>query len=399
MIYRLAVWSCMSAARLVGEMVCDIGENGRARGAFRYSQEYLDSSDAFALDPVSLPLRPELHEVDHPGVFNVFEDSLPDDWGKKLLVRKYNISRQNQNIPSLLMAIGSSGLGALAYANHDVPKQPTVDTSILHLSTLLDEAEKFEHGETRDSEISLLLGAGSSPGGARPKALVFDEVTDTQYIAKLPSVKDLVDVVKVEAATMSLAEKSGIHVAPTRLEACGSRHVLLVERFDVVPSGRRHMISLQTLLKAHGYYTFRYIDVLNVIRKYSADPAVDSDCLFRQMVFNAVVTNTDDHLKNFWMVYGVGEGWRLSPAFDLVPDIGQKGEHVLFFDLNGYYPGRHKLEKLGISWGVSNAEKIVDQVFSATSNWKKEFAAFGVVESDILRFAEIDKNLHDNLCA
>ena len=92
------------------------------------------------------------------------------------------------------------------------------------------------------------------------------------------------------------------------------------------------MISLQTLLKAEGYHTCRYKDILDVVRKFSAEPAIDSERLFRQMVFNAVIGNTDDHLKNFWMIYGAGEGWRLSPAFDLVPDIGRRDEHVILFD-------------------------------------------------------------------
>lgn len=113
MIFRVAVWSRLTGVhRPVGEMVCEIEETGRGKGAFRYDRTFLQQEDAFALDPVSLPLSPETFTVDHPGIFSVFEDSLPDDWGRRLLVRKHNLPRSRQNLPSLLLTLGASGLGA-----------------------------------------------------------------------------------------------------------------------------------------------------------------------------------------------------------------------------------------------------------------------------------------------
>lgn len=394
MIYRIEVWISFAAGRrLAGEMVCEIGSDGRGRGGFRYAKEYLKSSEAFALDPVSLPLREGVFSVDHPGVFGIFEDSLPDDWGRRLLVRKHRIPPRSQNLPTLLLAQGGSGLGALSYSVRGKTKITPAEVSVIHLEQLVQSAEKFERGESRDTEISLLLGAGTSPGGARPKALVFDEQTGEHCLAKFPSIKDQVDVVCIEAATMSLAAKAGLIVPETRLVRCGSRPVLLVRRFDLMPQGRRHMVSLQTLMKAKGYYVCRYADLLHTVRKVSTDPVVDGERLFRQMVFNAVVNNTDDHLKNFWMLYDNERGWRLSPAFDQVPDIGQNGEHVLFFDLDPLYPGRKKLARLGRDWGISRADRIVEEVFAAVGGWKNEFAFFGVSGADIARFSEIDDYL------
>lgn len=132
---------------------------------------------------------------------------------------------------------------------------------------------------------------------------------------------------------------------------------------------------------------------LKTFTTYSNDPLVDSERLYRQMVFNAVVGNTDDHLKNFWMVHDCTNGWRLSPAFDLIPDVGRNEEHVLFFDLGAYYPGRLALEKLGKSWSIRNAQSIVAQVYAAVAGWKEEFAEAGVPEQDIMRFKEIDAHL------
>ncbi|HBA89370.1 MAG TPA: hypothetical protein DCZ75_15695 [Geobacter sp.] len=150
------------------------------------------------------------------------------------------------------------------------------------------------------------------------------------------------------------------------------------------------MISFQTLLQAEGFYQMRYPDLLGVVRKYSSDPQTDAELLYRQMVFNGVIGNTDDHLKNFWMLHQHGLGWRLSPAFDLIPDVGRRGEHVLFFDLGAYYPGRKKIEALGKNWGIRGAEEVVAQVIAAVSDWKAEFAGAGVPERDVRRFLDID---------
>jgi serine/threonine-protein kinase HipA len=394
MIYRIEVWiSLAGGRRLAGEMVCDVEAGGRGRGAFRYDQGYLRSSEAFALDPVSLPLQGGAFSVDHPRNFGVFEDSLPDDWGRRLLVRKHRIPPRRQNLPTLLRAQGGSGLGALSYSERGRPEVSAAEVSVIHLERLVQAAEMFERGENQDEEISLLLGAGTSPGGARPKALVFDEQKGEHCLAKFPSIKDQVNVVGIEAATMSLAARAGLVVPESHLVRCGSRPVLLVRRFDLMPQGRRHMVSLQTLMKAKGYYVCRYGDLLHTVRKVSADPVEDGERLFRQMVFNAVVNNTDDHLKNFWMLYDNERGWRLSPAFDLVPDIGQNGEHVLFFDLDPVYPGRKNLERLGRDWGVPRADRIVEAVFATVGGWKDEFASFGVSGADIARFSEIDDYL------
>ncbi len=396
MIYRIRVWERSSGdSRPVGVMICEIEESGRARSAFRYEHEYLERKDAFPLDPVSIPLKFDSFSTESPGLFGVFEDSLPDDWGRTLLIRKHQIPRHEQNLSNLLLALGNTGLGALSFTDQAKPRMPAADLSILHLTALVDAAEKFERGEIHDPDLTLLLSAGSSPGGARPKAVVWDEKSDIHYLAKFPSMKDQVDVVKIEAATLNLAEKAGLTVPRTRLVQCAGKSVLLVQRFDIIPAGRRHMISFQTLLKAQGYYQQSYPDVLAVLRKYTHAPLEDAERLFRQMVFNAVVGNTDDHLKNFWMVHDHEQGWRLSPAFDLIPDIGRRGEHVLFFDHSAYYPGRKNLENLGKRFGVRTAEIVVTQVFDAMAGWKEVFSSTGVPEKDILRFKGIDAHLQE----
>lgn len=393
MTYRIKVWDKSGTfVRLAGETICDVDVRGKMRSAFRYDLEFLQAPDGFSLDPVSLPLKAGTIDASS-GFFSVFEDSLPDDWGRRLLVRKYNIPRHEQNLPSLLLALDNSGLGALAFTANEVPDPPLEEPSILYLGELAEAAERFEKGEALDIELTRLFAAGSSPGGARPKALVYDPDAPAHYLAKFPSTKDDVDVVRIEAATMTLASMAGLRPAPTRLVDCGEKPVLLVERFDIIPNGRRHMISLQTLLQAEGYYQLRYFDMLSIIRKFSSDPLNDSEQLYRQMVFNGLIGNTDDHLKNFWMVHEQGIGWRLSPSFDLIPDIGRREEHVLFFDTGAYCPSMDKLVALGRTWGISRSEEVVTQVSGAIAQWQDVFLETSVPEAQLQRFKGINARL------
>jgi serine/threonine-protein kinase HipA len=388
---KINTWLTFDDGRRIfcGEMICrNPDDRGWIEGAFRYSPEYLEHLHAFPLDPVLLTLNSEIFEPNRSaGVFAVFEDSLPDDWGRRLLIRKANLSRPRQTVPELLIALGGTGMGALSYFEKDYNKPEVDSASILELDTLLEAALKFEQGyEFEDEEIGALLRAGSSPGGARPKVLI--ETKDAvQWIAKFPGVKDDYDVVQIEAAAMSLARKANLNVPETRLIAAGPHHVLLVKRFDIADEGgRHHMISMQTLLKAEGWYNLGYRDMFEVLRKYSFQPEVDVPALFRQMVFNALIGNTDDHLKNFTMLHG-RNGFYLSPAYDLLPDIANRQEHVLYFSNAHRFPGHKTLLDMGRKLGVSRPQEIVDQIRETVSGWKGEFEQFQVPGHNIDRLA------------
>lgn len=368
-----------------GEILCEEPDyRGYIYGEFRYHLQYLEHPLAFPLDPVSLPLKPSVYKSIRPsGVAGVFEDSLPDDWGRKLLVRKHRLPRNRQNPPGMLSVLGDSGLGALSYADKtQIPSEKYAPVTAL--SQLLDAAKQFETGDYRKSDdISALLKAGSSPGGARPKVLVQDENADL-WIAKFPSVKDRYNIVPIEFATMKLAENSGIKIPELKLVDCGGRKVLLVKRFDISEKrGRYHMISFQTLLKADNWYNLSYRDLGSIVRKYSCRPEKDTEALYRQMVFNALIGNTDDHLKNFLMLH-TRDGFCLSPAYDLLPDINDARHHVLNFEFDPKFPGRALLIKLGKkSFGIASPEKTYDQIAGAVQSWKSAFEKAGVPVNEI----------------
>jgi len=375
--------------------------HGGLVGAFRYDPGYLAGEGSFSLDPLHLPLSPEVFEVHRlrAGVHGVFEDALPDEWGRALLVRRHNLTTADSRVPGLLRILGGEALGALAFGERNrPPRRVDPSAAFRDLESLVQAAERYEQSGALPSDplIRPLLQAGSSPGGARPKALVRDDAV--LYLAKFPSAKDPagVDMVRVEAASLALAQQAGIEIPESRVVLCGSRPVLLSRRFDVsAQGGRHHQISLQSLLGADGYYHESYARVADVVRQVSGAADADLAALYRRIVFHALLGHTDDHLKNILMRHD-GRIYRLAPAFDLAPDVFQRGEHVLSFGASGVQPSQASLVALGPVCGLSpdQAAAIRAHVASAMQDWDAVFARAGVSKAERARYAaDLEKRI------
>lgn len=389
---RLDVWLTLPSGESIKAGALITGDpdpvRGGLQGQFRYTPEYLEHPQAFPLDPLHLSLSVETFDADRPreGVHGVFEDSLPDDWGRRLMVRRHKLGRNEQRVPNLLRLLGNQGLGALSYVEEGRPELKTTGVSCRHLQELALLAQKFEQAPATaaDNELSLLFQAGSSPGGARPKALVEDE--KGAYLAKFASTRDRLDVVSLEAAAMELGRRAGIETADTMLIPLGTTiKCLLVKRFDINEGGgRNHLISMQSLLKADGYYNAGYRDLTDVIKHISSQPGQDLHRLYRHMVFNTLIGNTDDHLKNFIMLYD-DTGWRLSPAFDLIPNIGFNREHVLRIGLDTRPPNTETLLVEAKHFGIKRRQqaiKVIKEIHEAVSEWPQVFSKCNVPEKD-----------------
>jgi serine/threonine-protein kinase HipA len=296
----------------------------------------------------------------------------------------------------MLVRMEGRGTGALLFTEDAaIPEAVSATLEIAQLATLLSAATQFEAGTLgSDDAFRKLLEGTSRAGGARPKALVHD-VTG-EWIAKFPSaVRDGPhDVVGLEATCLELACRAGLVVPEARIRSVGRRRVLLVRRFDVTPAGGRiHMVSMKTLCKERpGVFAQDYSALARALERYSAAPAADVAALFRHMVFNAAIGNVDDHLKNFWML-GTASGYRLAPAFDLVPDISGRGEHTLVFQYGFGCPTREQLCEVAQHWRVPNPTTVLDEVvgavkkFGATArkNTVRSTKAFEAVRDDIRR--------------
>lgn len=376
----------------------DPDQQGHYESEFRYDPHWLTHPLAYPLDPKHLPLTPGIFRADRlTPPLGVFADALPDDWGRNLLSR--HLPRNQRAEPFLFLAMSGNGLGALVFSDSEHPARPqsAAPAMIVHLPDLLAAADAFEANlPIEDALLERLMAAGGTPGGARPKAIVQDE--RGQWLAKFPSrTRDgSFDVVGLEAACMTAARKSGIDVPDIDLINVGAKRVLLVRRFDVNTSdnGRVHMISMRSLYgERPGHLAGTYQDLADTLRQCSSDPAKDIHDLYRRMIFNAAIGNTDDHLKNLWMLGGP-DGFRLSPGFDLTPDVNRNNQHTLAFLYHYTCPSRGDALELGNRWGIKNTDTIIDDVINAVSKFKTIAESLGVKKEDVAFFgADIERRL------
>jgi serine/threonine-protein kinase HipA len=187
--------------------------------------------------------------------------------------------------------------------------------SLQALGRLLAASTRLQKNMESDEDIQLLLDPGSSLGGARPKAAVLD-AQGALWIAKFPHPQDDWDVPLWEYVSLSLARESGLNVPAFRLEKIDRKNVLLVRRFDRDVTNRIPFASAMTLLHLqdgdHGSYT----ELAEIMRQDGSQPAADTKELWMRMVFNAMTSNVDDHLRNHGFLR-YPKGWRLSPVYDL----------------------------------------------------------------------------------
>lgn len=292
---------------------------------FVYGESYLARADAIALDPVELPLQAG-PQTSHHEIHRVIRDAAPDSWGRRVILyqQQLPISMLDERMFEIhyLLHSNSNRIGAMHFqTSPDVFHDNAADHTTIE--QLMRMSEIVEAGEKMPAELNMALLHGTSIGGARPKAFVNDALQNKQFIAKFSSTTDYFPIVKVEHAVMLMAKKLGLHVANTNLLSVMNKEVLLVERFDrqLTQNGnwaKRWMISALTALELHemeGRYA-SYLDLTDFIRKWSREVAQDLQELYRRMVYNILIGNTDDHARNhafFWD----GQHYALTPAYDI----------------------------------------------------------------------------------
>jgi len=349
----------------------------RGGGTFRYTGEYLRHPAAYPFDPINLPLRAgEVETEGLPAVPRVIAEALPDRWGRRLLATKHRLDEND--VPALISVARPPTVGALSFW----PPADDEATPPPELAGLVDTARRIELGlPVEERSLARLLQHGSSVGGARPKALFRDDAGE--YIAKFPSAGDPVaySVPRLEAASLSLAEATGLETCRFRLVRVAEHDVLLVQRFDVLANhGRKHILSLRALGTGFEGRVFSYREVASLIRRIVSDVDADLARFYRQMIFNVAIGNTDDHEGNFSFLFD-GESWRLSPAYDLLPNIGDRVEHALDFMALPSAPNRKQAIELAPAFGLTTIEAatIIDEVAGSVGDlWRKRCRTHGI---------------------
>lgn len=312
-----------------GRFVLSTDRLGNPRGRFVYGRRYLERTDAVALDPLELPLEDRTFDtLRMNGLFGALRDAGPDYWGRRIIERHAGVAALGEL--DYLLQSPDDRAGALGFGLNVEPPAPARQfnrtaqlTRLQELAdTLLREETDPDHPDRIQAQDLLLLG--TSMGGARPKAVVEDG--DALWVAKFNRPDDRWNHARVEHAMLCLGRECGLDVSQSRIAQVGTRDVLLVRRFDREQDDggyrRARMLSALTLLRAGDSLRDRerwsYLLLVEELRRLCADARADARELFRRMVFNALISNTDDHPRNH-AVIAPQDAWQLSPAYDLTP--------------------------------------------------------------------------------
>lgn len=389
--------------QLVGRLWARARRN-KESATFEYDEAWLQDAARFSLEP-ALKLGPgPFHTSADTPMFGAIGDSAPDRWGRALMRRMERkraeqeglTPRTLQEIDFLLLVDDEARQGALRFAAHEggpflreggVSRIPP----LVELPKLLSAAEHVMEETDTAEELKLLFAQGSSLGGARPKASVLEK-DGTLAIAKFPRKNDEIkNTVVWEAVALRLAQKSGIDVPAGRVEDIDGRPVLLVRRFDRAGALRIPFLSAMSLLGSKDNETRSYLEIVDALRQNGAAPKADMAALWRRLVFNILISNTDDHLRNHGFLYEGPAGWRLSPAYDLNPvptDIRPRVLSTAINEEDGTASLALAMEVAGyFELELDKARTMAGEVGKTVSQWRDEAAAHGLAKAECDRMA------------
>lgn len=385
--------------------------NGRESMSFEYDHAWLNHQKRFSLDPALKLVTGSFHASPDKPLFGALDDSAPDRWGRLLMRRserknaehEKRAARALREIDFLLMVDDEGRQGALRFKHREQdPFLTTYDKNhippLLAVGKLLKAASHVLQESDTEEDLRLLLAPGSSLGGARPKASVKDK-NGHLSIAKFPRKDDDMDIIGWEVVALTLAGKAGIQVPEWSLESAGRHRILLSRRFDRKKNIRIPFLSAMSVLEAKDNEMHSYLEIADAIRQMSASPKEDLEALWRRIVFNVLISNVDDHLRNHAFLYSGLEGWRLSPAYDLNPTPTDIKPRILSTAIDLVDPSA----SLDLAIEVANyfdldkqqIKEILKVVGSAVALWHKEAAKLGIKKAEIDRMASAFE--HDDL--
>lgn len=321
---------------LIGTLYVNVIK-GSESYSFAYDAQWLKKTNlSVYLDPELMPYAGRQYPSGK-SIFGLLADSSPDRWGRVLMNKRERILAEKEgrkpaklyDSDYLLGVYDETRMGGLRFKSDPdgaflSDDKTTAAPPWATLRSLEEASRNFENDETGLAEkwLQQLIKPGSSLGGARPKATVVDP-KDQLWIAKFPSKNDENDTGAWEMVAHDLAGLCGLTVPEAKLEkfsALGSTY--LVKRFDRIGNKRVHFASAMTLLgKTDGASAAdgsSYLDIAAFIKANGARPKADLIELWKRIVFNMAITNTDDHLRNHAFIL-TPTGWVLSPLFDVNP--------------------------------------------------------------------------------
>jgi serine/threonine-protein kinase HipA len=371
--------------------------------SFSYDAEYLSSPGAYALDPaLPLVLGAQQTRVGQ-ALFGALTDCAPDRWGRTLVNRRETALARAERRPArqlgetdFLLGVRDDlrqgalrfrqdGGGFLADDASGVPALTDLP-QLLDLAARAEDPESLRHSSDLPA-LERLVRVGSSLGGARPKAHVLD-TGGRISIAKFPSAhSDTWNVMAWEKVALDLASAAGVEVPASTLVNLAGRSVLVVDRFDRTGTGQRiGYVSAMTMLEAADGDQRSYIEIAEVIENTSGRATFELQQLWRRIVFNVLISNTDDHLRNHGFLHVRGDVWRLAPAFDLNPDPAA-GRKFLTTTIDVADDTASIEVALSVAdyfrLTATDARTVLADVAGAVSQWRRVAHRHGLTEPDL----------------
>lgn len=369
--------------------------DSRRKVALSYDAAWIASPQGFALSE-DLPLHAGLQvPIERDTAAGAVDDARPDQWGERVIRLIERPARLS--LLEYLYFAGDDRFGALgvslqadAYVPVATAAMPTFDgLADMHLAV-----QRVMAGEAVSEQQRRLLQPGVSMGGARPKSLM--QIDGVSWVIKFSEGGEL-DSPLIEHASMVLARRCGIHAADTRVLPLPKGHAVAVRRFDREGTQRLHVLSAHVALRAAGE-TMGYPELAQLIRRLGHPDQVRAQQqeLFRRMVFNILIDNTDDHEKNHALVRGEGGYYALSPAFDVLPAAQGLGYQQMRVGAQGHEASIANALSEARAFGLSDtlARQTVAEITRQVAQWKDVFKSLNVCDADIDRLAQYLDGAH-----
>lgn len=397
-----ASWMPITTPLLIGQLTFSESSRGGIF-SFAYHKHFLKSDYRLQIDPLLTLHSGEFFNDAPDKNFRAFLDSSPDRWGRILMQRRAAIEynrgmRANPRLTELDYLLGvhdSYRMGGIRFKtaasadfldnNAEFTAPPMTSLRELEYAALqIEQEHDIDSGEYY-RWLKMLISPGSSLGGARPKACVTD-ADNHLWIAKFPNHNDTYDVGAWEMLCHQLALSAGVTMFPCQIQQFSSgHHTFLTKRFDRIGNHRLHFSSAMTQLQ---YYDGEhsagasYLEIAEFLTNNGSQTKADLAQLWRRIVFNIAISNTDDHLRNHGFLL-TEKGWKLSPAYDLNPVGGKLGLHLnitdtanaldyqLAFDITDFF-----------RLSADEAKRIYDEVMFAVKNWPNFAARLGISRAE-----------------
>jgi serine/threonine-protein kinase HipA len=399
-IWVYAHWKGMPTPKCIGVLSAQIGK-GRKSFSFEYDPSWLHSEEQLILDP-DIGWYSGRQYPDQKDNFGIFLDSMPDTWGRTLMKRRAILKAResNKTIPKiydidfLLGVYDESRMGALRFKID--PNGPFLDNDPEFTTPPLSSIRELQYGahliESSDDDkalnkwLAILMAPGSSLGGTRPKANILDD-NKHPWIAKFPSKNDVVNQAAWEYLAYRLAVKAGIQMSESRIEKiAGSYHTFFTKRFDRFQGERVHFASAMTMTgkteEIIRNETPSYLDLAEFIQFSILNNKEELHQLWRRIVFNIAVSNTDDHLRNHGFIIEDGL-WKLSPAYDINPSVDKDGL-ALNIDMDSNDLDFDLAKSVGEYFQLNNSQMdaIIKEVKSSVGNWREVANKIGISRNE-----------------